>query len=178
MKLSNLVTYKKNNFILFLSLVFIILSFSIYSLYFDILVPEIPLGSYRKNVGDYFLIPVFLLTSFQILFNSSIIHVIIKVVSPKKRDFLKALFISSILVSLFSIFYLIFPFYGPFLYIVRFVSGFDFSAYLVLIAWTLFNIFLISSLLRKIYSIEKTLSWKKTLLIIALLFGITMTIAS
>jgi len=177
-KLSSLVAYKKNNLALFLSFVFIILSFSIYSFYYDILIPGIPSGSYKKIVGNYFLIPVTILTSAQILFNSGMIHVITRAIIPNKRDFLKALFASSILVFLFSVFYLIFPFYGPFLYIVKSVDGFDISTYLVLISWTTFSIFSTAFLIRKIYSPEKSLSWKKTLLIVASLFAITMVIAS
>lgn len=177
-KLSNWVAYKKNNSILFLSFVFIILSFSIYSLYFDILIPGIPSGSYRKNVGDYFIFPVFFLISAQILSNSGIIHTVIKAVAPEKKDFLKAFFVSSVLVFLFSVLYVVFPFYGPFLYIVRSIGSFDVPTYLFLALWTSFSIFLTNHLMRKMYSLGKSLAWKKTLLITAFLFAMTMSMAS
>lgn len=132
-------TYRFNAKTLAASLLLSLVTFGIYLRYYDILAPFIPEGSVRDNSGIYFAIPVFLLLGGQTLFDLWFTHVSVALAVPEKRDALKAYFVASFQVLLFSGYYVIFPYYGPYTYIVYFMPGQSFGpfAYPILVGWTL-----------------------------------------
>lgn len=114
--------YRKDNKLLMASSTFILLAFVVYVLFYDILIPGLPGGSYRLAVGYLFLVPSLMLAVGQAFILGFFLHMTAAALAGK-RDFLKALFIASFLTFLFSVTYVIFPFYGPFYYIVFAVGG-------------------------------------------------------
>ncbi len=110
-------------------------SFIIYLNYYDILIPGLPNGSYRLAIGELFAIPVFLLSVGQVVIGAVMIFASVNLFR-KKPNMAKSLFISSFMVFLFSLTYIIFPMFGPFYYIV-FVTA-DAPSYVLGIemAWT------------------------------------------
>lgn len=137
--LSRYVMYRSNVKLLAASLLLSAATFAVYLRYFDILVPFIPDGSVRVNSGLFFAFPVFLLLGGQTLFDLWFTHVSVALATPEKRDALKAYFVASFQILLFSLYYVIFPYYGPYAYIVYFMPDQSFGrlAYPILIAWTL-----------------------------------------
>lgn len=137
--LARWVTYKPNSRLMAAGLLLSVMTFGVYLRYFDILAPYIPQGSVRANSGVFFGVPVFLLLGGQTLFAMWLTHVTITVASPEKRDALKAYFVASFEILLFSLYYVIFPYYGPYTFIVYFMPGEAFGglAIPILVAWTL-----------------------------------------
>ena len=137
--LGRYVTYRRDRRLLLASLCLSTATFAIYLQYFDILAPYIPQGSVRSNSGIFFGLPVFILLGGQTLFDTWFMHTSITLGAPDKRDALKAYFVASFQILLFSGYYVIFPYYGPYTYVVYFMPGESFGslAYPILIAWTL-----------------------------------------
>ena len=102
----------------------------IYLLFYDILIPGLPNGSYRLAVGQFFAIPSLLLLLGQVLIGGMIILFASSSIKKEKLNadnFAKPLFIASFLTLIFAVMYVIYPFFGPFYYIV-FSSGGIFPA--------------------------------------------------
>ena len=112
--LSRYVMYRPNVRLLAASLLLSFATFAIYLRYFDILAPFIPDGSVRLNSGVFFALPVFLLLGGQTIFDMWFTHVSVTLATPEKRDALKAYFVASFIILLFSVYYVIFPYYGPY----------------------------------------------------------------
>ena len=131
--------YERNTRLLVASLSLSAATFVVYLRYFDILVPFIPGGSVRDNSGLFFALPVFVLLGGQTLFDVWFTHSAVKLASPEKRDALKAYFVAAFQILLFSGYYVLFPYYGPYVYIVYWMPGQSFGefAYLTIVAWTL-----------------------------------------
>jgi hypothetical protein len=137
--LNRYLTYRPNTRLLVAGMCLSVATFAIYFRYFDILAPAIPQGSVRANAGDFFGIPIFLLLGGQTIFDIWFMHVSITLASPEKRDALKAYLVASFQILLFSVYYIIFPYYGPYTFVVYFMPGQSFGAwaYPVLVLWTL-----------------------------------------
>lgn len=137
--LNKYLTYRPNTKLLVVALCLGVATFAVYLRYFDILAPSIPEGSVRANSGPFFGVPVFLLLCGQTMFDMWLTHVSISYVSPEQRDALKAYFVASFQILLFSVYYVIFPYHGPYTFVIYFMPGQDFGAwaYPILVVWTL-----------------------------------------
>lgn len=139
MGLGGYVTYRWDSRVFAASLLLSAAAFAVYLGYFDILVPFIPQGSVRANSGIFFALPVFILLGGQILIDTWLTHISIALGAPGEKDALKAYLVASVQILLFSAYYILFPHYGPYTYVVYFMPGESFGrfAYLILVAWTL-----------------------------------------
>ena len=182
MTLSRYLTYQRDSKIFGLSLSFSAATFVIYSLYFDILAPFIPGGSVRQNSGPFFEIPVLVLLGAQTLFITYLVHIQIKILDQSKRDLTKAYLASSATIFLFSIFYALFPYYGPYAYVVYFMPGNTFPSYAipVLVIWTLAIIFVSAFAVRRLFHLDgsKEIGPKRTLLMAATILAVIIAMAS
>ncbi|MBI4173688.1 MAG: hypothetical protein HY519_03125 [Candidatus Aenigmarchaeota archaeon] len=152
------------------AIAFTALAFIIYTMFFDILIPGLPDGSYRQAVGALFAIPAFLLAGGQTLIAGFFLHALTHLYKGRQPAYYKAAFITAVMTLMFSFTYVIFPNFGPFYYIVFAVGGPDY-ALPVEIFWTLFTIGVGTYLTRRIYGI----AYPQAALSIALvLLGITV----
>jgi hypothetical protein len=181
-RLGDLMTYRMDFRLLATALCFTAATFAIYLGFFDILVPSIPGGSVRSNSGAFFVIPVVLLLSGQTLFATWLTHVSITNVTPERKDALKAYFVASFEILLFSAFYLLFPNYGPYTFIVYFMpnSNFGPASYPVLVVWTLATVLATYVLIRWIFKLEDGTRFgtTKRLLLAAAMLALVMVMAS
>lgn len=136
-RLSQWVTYDADRRLMALSLALSGSALVVYLGYFDILAPAIPHGSVRANSGSFFIVPVFLLVAGQTLIDTWLTHTSVALAAPEKRDALKAYFVASLQVLLFSLIYVVFPFYGPYTFVIYFMPGESFGplAYPILVLW-------------------------------------------
>lgn len=135
------------------SVILFLLTFVIYVNFFDILIPGLPNGSYRQAVGPLFAIPSFLLAGGQVLIGGLIIYFISSKFSPKAK-LQKSLFISAAVTLFFSFTYVIFPFFGPFYYIVFAVGGPP-HALLVEVVWSVIMLTAGTLLTEKLNKVER-----------------------
>ena len=153
-----------------------------YGSYFDILVPFIPGGSVRAIYGGFFVIPIILLVSAQTLFTTWLAHISVNTGAPGKGDALRAYFVASVEVFLFTIYYVIFPFHGPYTFIVYFTPANTFgpSALPIVIGWTVFTILATLVLLRRVFRLETTQKFGpvRMLLLAATMLAMMMVTAS
>ncbi len=177
MVFSRLVAYKKNNLMLLASLAFSALSLVNYFYNFDILAPGINEGSVRVNMGSAFILPVLILTSVQILYSAGVLHLVTRSFFFEKRDFLKAYFCASLLVLMYSFFYTLFPYWGPYLFLVGSFRGTTASGYVQLSAWTAVLIVSISLAIRKVYGLERQVRWPVIFLLSGALFTLVLALA-
>jgi len=161
----NALAHEKNNKLLAASACFLILAIAIYFSFFDILIPGLPDGSYRLAIGDLFLVPAIILAVGQSFILGFALHASTALFNAKK-DFLKAIFISSLLTFLFSLTYVIFPFFGPFYYIVFAVGG-PWYALPVEILWSAVTVSIGALLIRKFYRLDLKISYAISLLVVA-----------
>ncbi|HEV2225941.1 MAG TPA: hypothetical protein VGR56_03950 [Nitrososphaerales archaeon] len=157
-KLSRYISYKWNPTIFLLSMCFSVGALVVYGFFFDILVPFIPGGSVKASYGVYFVIPIVLLVSAQTLFTTWLAHISVSTGAPGKGDALRAYLVASVEVFLFSLYYVIFPFHGPYTFIVYFTPANTFgqTALAVVIGWTMFIIVVTFVLLRRVFRLEGT----------------------
>jgi len=157
MGLSKRLAYRRNDALLGLTVLLFALAVVNYYVNFDILAPGIGngTGSVRADMGPYFLIPILVLAAVQALYVSGVLHLVTRAFYSEKRDFLKALFVSSLLVLLYSIFYTIFPSWGPYLYIVGTFRGTSALDYATLFAWTAVTIASTAYAIKVIYGFKK-----------------------
>ena len=181
-KLSRYLLYKWNPEIFLLSLCFSIGATVVYGFFFDILVPFIPGGSVRASYGFFFAIPIILLVSAQTLFTTWLAHISVNTSVPGKGDALSAYFVASVEVFLFSIYYVIFPSYGPYTFVVFFTPGnnFGLTALPIVIIWTVITILATFALLRRIFRLEATPKFGpvRMLLLTATMLAMMMVTAS
>lgn len=132
--------------------------------------------------GIFFVIPLILLVSAQTLFTTWFAHIAVKTGAPGKGDALKAYFVASIEVFLFSLYYLIFPFHGPYTFVVFFTPANTFgpTALPIVILWTVFTILVTFVLLRRVFRLEATPSFGpvRMLLLAATMLAMMMVTAS
>jgi hypothetical protein len=154
--LSKYLMYKPNTKLLLVALCLSLATFVIYLQYFDVLAPGIPDGSVRANSGVLFSAVAFLLLGGQTLFDMWLTHVSISFASPEQRDALKAYLVASFQILLFSVYYVIFPYYGPYIFVVYFMPGQGFGpwAYPVLVVWTLVIVLGTYSVTQRTFRIE------------------------
>lgn len=181
-KLSRFLAYRMDRRLLFVSLCFSVTTFAVYETFFDILVPFVPGGSVRSNSGPFFLVPVLLLLSAQTLFITWLTHVVIATVAPSEKDALRAYCVASGQILLFSIFYVFFPYYGPYTFVVYFMpnQGFAPYTYPILVVWTVTTILVTFLLIRRAFRLESNSNFGsgRRLLLAATMLAITMVIAS
>ena len=134
--MKNLFGFRRDPRVAAAMLLFLFAAIAIYSLFFDILIPNVQDDSYRAAVGPLFVIPVLILAVGQTLIGGFFLHMLSEAVNPKKADFLRALLVASFMTFTFSLTYVVFPFYGPFYYIV-FIYGGPWYALPVEIAFTM-----------------------------------------
>ncbi len=169
LSLKDLFHHERNSSYILVVSAFFLAALAVYALYFDILLPGYMNGSYRAAVGDWFLIPSAILASGQIFFAGFFLHMI-AVALKKGNDFLKATAITSAMTFAFSLTYVMFPFFGPFYYIIFVVTGPSY-ALPVEIAYSVITVSFFAWLLRKTYGMD----WKTSLFVtMALLAGITV----
>ncbi|MDA4127324.1 MAG: hypothetical protein OK452_09030 [Thaumarchaeota archaeon] len=153
-----------------------------YGEYFDILVPFIAGGSVKAAYGVFFAIPIILLVSAQTLFTTWLAHIAVTTAAQGKGDALRAYFVASVEVFLFSLYYVIFPTHGPYLFVVYFTSANTFGplALPIVIAWTVFTIFVTFVLLRRVFRLEATPKFGpvRMLLLAATMLAMMMVTAS
>ncbi len=176
--LDKYITYRKNPKLLVVSLCLSVLTFVVYLFYFDILSPSIPDGSVRFNTGVFFAIPVFLLTSSQTLFGTYLLHVTIKSTDQSKRDVLKAYFVASFQILLFSLNYVIVPYYGPYALLIALMPEQHFSAfsYIAIFFWTLAIIFITSQVISHLFHLQSSKEigpWRILILAASMLMLVT-----
>ena len=179
-------SYESNPRLLAVSFALTALAFVLYMLYFDILVPSIPHGgSVRYSSGPYFVLPVFLLVGGQILFNTYLLHVSIKAGEEGRQDLIKAFFVSSVQVFLFSLFYAFHPFYGPYTFIVYFTpgqGGQNFPSYSIPLfsLWVMVIIGVTTFLIRKVFDLKDhpSIGTKRILILSATMLGVILSMAS
>ncbi|KHO47381.1 MAG: hypothetical protein QT00_C0002G0031 [archaeon GW2011_AR5] len=114
-------------------------SFVIYLSFYDILIPGLPEGSYRLAIGSMFAIPALLLALGQVGIGGAIITFAVSSIRKErlsKENYLKSLFVASLITLLFAFTYVIYPFYGPFYYIVFSAGGLSPVIIAGEIAWT------------------------------------------
>lgn len=180
MGLSKHVTYKRNDVLLALSLSLSLLTLVNYYFFFDILAPGIGNagGSVKASMGAVFIVPIILLTFGQTIYTSGVLHLVIRSFFFDKRDYLKALFVSSVVVLFYSVFYTIFPTWGPYLYIVGTFRGVSALGYMVLAGWTAFIIIGTALLIRRMYGFKKgQVRWSMLILLSAAMLTLVLAMA-
>lgn len=171
MRFSELFQHKSNAKLYLLVLSLFLLSVAVYAAYFDILLPGFTDGSYRKAIGELFIIPSVLLAASQIFFGGFLLHMCTSAIA-KKGDFLRSLSIAAIMAFMFSLTYVMFPFYGPFYYIIFVLTG-PWYALPLEIAYTATMVLVSAYLIRRFYGIE----WKISIFVAAVILG-GMTVAA
>jgi hypothetical protein len=177
--LLNRIAYKKNPALLYLSFLLLLLATVNYYMFFDILAPSFPDGgSVRAYMGTAFLALVLVLTGVQVLFASGVLHLVIRSFYFERRDFLKAFFTASVLTTLYSVYYVLVPSWGPYTFLTGSFRGVDASTYLVLTGWTVLIILVTALVIRWIYGFEKgKIRWRTLLLISGILFSLVLAFA-
>ena|SRR3989344_656457 len=120
---------------LFASLAMWLAAFIIYVNYYDILIPGIQDGSYRAVVGLLFIIPSFILSMGQVLIGAFMVFACVYLFHGKEHE-TKSLFTGAFMVFLFSLTYVLFPFYGPFYFIAFATNVAPPGVLLVEVVWT------------------------------------------
>ena len=182
-RLSRYITYEMDARLLFISVCFSVATFAVYGMYFDILAPFGGNGwSVRSSFGIFFLVPIVLLLSAQTLFDTWLAHIVIAAVTPSRKDALKAYLVASEVVFLFSVFYVFFPYYGPYTFIVSLTPNgrFGITSLPTLVVWTTATILGTYVLVKRAFHQENDSNFGpgRRLLLAATLLAIAMVIAS
>lgn len=139
------------------SVVLWFVSFLIYLSYYDILIPGLPNGSFRLAVGPLIVAPFFILAAGQVVIGGLIIYFGVTSIIRRcefKKDYTISLFIASLMTFLFSLTYVIYPFYGPFYYII-FLAGGPPEVILVEIIWSAIMLAASTLLIGKLHKIKR-----------------------
>jgi hypothetical protein len=102
-----------------LAVAFLILAFTTYAYFFDILIPGLPDSSYRLKVGfDLFLVPSLFLAGGQLMIGGFIIFMTVPTVSRgrHKLRMWRSMALGGYLTFLFSLTYAAYPLHGPVYY--------------------------------------------------------------
>ena len=134
MGLSRRIAYKRNDALLVLAFLLLALAVANYYFFFDVLAPNIgnTSGSVKSNMGALFVAPVVVLTAIQVVYAAGVLHLVVRSFFFEKRDFLKAFFISSCVVLLFSVYYTLVPTWGPYTFLTGSFRGVSTTTYAVL----------------------------------------------
>ena len=138
-------------------------SFLVYLNFFDILIPGLPNGSYRAVVGAWFAVPSFILSVGQILISGFIISAAVHLFGGKVRPS-RSLFTASLMVFLFSLTYVIFPFFGPFYYIIFYAGGVPPYVLAIEVAWSAALLAVSTLLISKLHKMELRLALLTTII--------------
>jgi hypothetical protein len=130
---------------------------TVYSLFFDILIPNLQNDSYRAAVGSFFIIPIILLVIGQTGLGMVIFYLFSK--SYSKANLLSSAIMASLMNLWFSLTYAIFPKYGPFYYIVFVYGEAPWYALPVELAWTIGALAIGTICARKILHLDKKRSF-------------------
>ena len=150
--LGEIFNYRMDRRILACTIVIFLAAIFVYSIFFDILIPNMEAGdSYRDQVGALFIVPIFILALGQLLVGGIVFHLFAK--AAKSADFLRALLQSSVLTLWFSLTYALFPKYGPFYYIVFVYGEAPWYALPIELAWTISAILIGTYLSRKLFGL-------------------------
>lgn len=144
-------SFKKNNAMLVGSFLILFAAVVNYYFFFDVLAPEIQFGSVKANMGGFFIVPVIVLASIQVVYAAGVLHLVIRSFYLERRDFLKAFFISSFLVFLFSVYYTLVPTWGPYSFLTGWYRGVTLATYGILALWTGVILFVTSMLIWRLY---------------------------
>ena len=178
MGLANRLHYSRNPLLLASAFVALFLAVVNYFLFFDVLSPEVGGGSIKANMGAFFLVPVLLLTCVQVLYSTGVLHLVTRSFYFERRDFLKAFFVSSILVLLYSGYYTLVPSWGPYTFLTGAFRGVPAAVYLILALWTAVVIVATTILIHRVYRFKKgELRWRVLVLVAASLFIVVMAFA-
>jgi hypothetical protein len=180
MGLSRIVAYKRNDKLLAVTLVVLFVAVVNYYLNFDVLSPDIGnvSGSVKANMGSFFLIPVLVLTIIQLFYAAGILHLVTRSFYFEKRDFLKALFVASFLILLFSGFYTLVPHWGPYTFLTGSFRGVPPDTYALLAGWLAILLGTTTLLVWKVYGFRKgEIRPTILLLLISSMFLIVMAFA-
>ncbi len=168
------IKYGWNSFTFAATIFLIAAAACIYLNYFDILAPEFVNGSFRQSVGKYFIVPVIMLITAQLAIGTTFAYLAINLLKQSANDALKAAAVSAFAMFLFSFTYFIFPFYGPYYYIVSWAAQGPHNALLIEVLWTALSIFSITMAFRKSFKID----WKACLVLAIFLLSMFMGLAS
>jgi hypothetical protein len=139
-----------------LTFLFFALAIIVYEEKLDILIPNLPGGSYRAAVGPViFLIPAIILAGFQIMSGGFVLYMTVRTLSHDNNRIRmwQALSLASIQTFLFSLTYAIFGSKGPLYYLV-FVGGGPSWVLPVEILWTTFQIISFGYLLKRLTKLK------------------------
>lgn len=180
MGLSRRLAYKRNDTMFGVTIFLLGVAAANYYAFFDILAPGISngSGSVKSSMGIYFLIPIVVLTVVQALYVSGLLHLVTRAFYAEKRDFVKALFVSSVEVLLYSVYYTIYPSWGPYLIIVGTFRGTSAASYLVLLGWTAVIVGVIAIVINGVYGFKKGEIRRSILVLLsAALLGLVLALA-
>ncbi len=139
-----------------LTFLFFGLAITVYEVFLDILIPNLPNDSYRLAVGSiFFLIPSIVLAGFQIMSGGFVLYMTVRTLSHDNNRIRmwQALCLASIQTFLFSLTYAIFGKKGPLYYLV-FVGGGPPWILPVEILWTTFEIIAFGYLLKRLTNLK------------------------
>ena len=107
----------------------------------------------------------------QAAYASGVLHLVTRSFYFERRDYLKALFVASILILLYSGYYDLVPSWGPYSFLTGPLRGVTPAQYLILGAWTAVVIFATAFLIRRVYGFKKgEIRWASLLLLTAGIF--------
>jgi hypothetical protein len=171
--------YNRNPLLLVVALCALAVAVTNYFLFFDVLSPQVGGGgSIKANMGVFFLLPVLLLTTIQVSYSAGLLHLVTRSFYFAKRDFLRAFFASSILVLLYSGYYVLVPSWGPYTFLTGAFRGVSSEVYVVLSLWTALIVVATTLLIRRVYRFKKgEIRWSVLVLVASSLFLIVMAFA-
>lgn len=151
------VAYRRNDKLFAATLLALLLAVVNYYFFFDVLAPNIgnTSGSVKANMGVLFVAPVLVLTAIQALYAAGVLHLVTRSFFFEKRDFLKALFISSCVVLLYSAYYTLVPTWGPYTFLTGSFRGVPATTYAELAIWTALLLTATSLLIWKLYDFKR-----------------------
>ncbi|HXW37780.1 MAG TPA: hypothetical protein VEJ36_07770 [Nitrososphaerales archaeon] len=176
---SERIHYKRNDKLLVISVVMVVLALAAYYSYFDILSPGIPgSGSVRALTGAYFVALVLLLAAVQLLYVAGVLHLVMRSFYFERRDFLKAFYVSATMVFMFSVYYVLFPSWGPYYFITGPLLHIPSTDYLVLGSWTAVIVAFTTVNVRKAFGFKKgEVRWSMLILLSGALFLLALAFA-
>lgn len=137
MGLGRRLRYERNDALLAVALALAALAAFVYEERFDVLSPKVgDSGSLKALMGPAFFGLVLILTSIQLLYISGVLHLVMRAFYPDRRDLLKSFFVASVVVFLYSLFYVLIPGWGPFYFITGPFLHVSAANYAELLGWT------------------------------------------
>ncbi|HUI86799.1 MAG TPA: hypothetical protein VLY21_06565 [Nitrososphaerales archaeon] len=171
--------YKASRPLFVSALVALALAVVNYYLFFDVLAPGLGnSGSVKASLGPAFVFPVLLLAVIQVSYAAGVLHLVTRSFYPDRHDFLKALFVGSVLVLMYSIYYTLVPNWGPYTFLTGPLRDVPAIQYVVLGVWTAVVIAATALLIRRVYGFKKgDIRWRVLLLLTGGIFLIVLAFA-